>query len=122
MNRRSVLTILGSFFVAPAALLAKPSRRKRRPEASCKDCKKCGPRCRCDCRDGCKCKDGCCEEPRKRRPKGCTCGVADSKRCNHRECRKRAGRNIRRKIRNRRRPRRRGRRNEACPRCRKARR
>ena len=35
------------------------------PQKTCKDCKKCGPWCKCDCKKKCRCKPGCCKPPKK---------------------------------------------------------
>lgn len=60
MNRRDILLALGFSLIASTSLMASPPKAK---QSSCKDCKKCGPQCKCDCKKVCKCNPGCCGRP-----------------------------------------------------------
>lgn len=60
MNRRNLILTAAAVLMFPVGLIAAPPKKAERP---CKDCKKCGPECKCDCKKVCKCNPGCCGRP-----------------------------------------------------------
>ena len=78
MNRRTLSLLLAGLMLAPTSLMSAPAQKKPMdPKCSCKDCKKCGPKCdckkKCKCKLKCKCKSKCCkagQSPQDRSPQG----------------------------------------------------
>ena len=78
MNRRTLSLLLAGLILVPTSLMSAPVQEKpMEPKCSCKDCKKCGPKCdckkKCKCKLKCKCKSKCCkagQSPQDRSPQG----------------------------------------------------
>ena len=78
MNRRTLSLLLAGLILVPTSLMSAPVQEKPMdPKCSCKDCKKCGPKCdckkKCKCKLKCKCKSKCCkagQSPQDRSPQG----------------------------------------------------
>lgn len=70
MNRRKALLVLGCCLAMPMLPMSEVKAEGtnpflKRPQPTCKDCKKCGPWCKCACKTKCRCRPGCCKPPKR---------------------------------------------------------